>query len=489
MGAQSKSSGGNTFELTFSVFNAGQGPVAHLDSLTEIGGGGHYSVGTNIDVISLPGVLTQGPGLSTLTAGTEAGAITELVNFILDRPPVAGFTFGIAATKLHKISASAVTNAGIWPHAITSAVAGSSVIEADGNLYYFFNKSAAGEIGKYDLNVTFTDNWGSTVPSGAAALQKADHPVATKQDIILFGNGQYVGTYIISTNTLAATKLDFKANSLVADVCFNANQWWIAVNKGSNTSTDRTSSQIYTYDGAAISAILADEVAVGIQKIGWIMPIEGVIYAAFQDLSSAGGYCIGYVSGRQLKPLRYFTGALPTFAQKTLYENMIIFLSGNSVYAIGASIETLPVQISQLASAGFTTAGALAAPFGTPMVASTQSTSFKLAKFSGYDVNCAWKSIIIALSSPKQVGVIDYVEVLTRALGSSASMTLKIESNQASVVSPAMTVTGTGKRRFSFTRTVTNIEDFRIALDWSGGSTTNPVPVRRIKILGHFKEA
>jgi len=53
--------------------------------------------------------------------------------------------------------------------------------------------------------------------------------VAKKEDIMLFGNGRYVGTYISSTTTLAPTKLDFGADTEVADVCFHANQWWIAV--------------------------------------------------------------------------------------------------------------------------------------------------------------------------------------------------------------------------------------------------------------------
>ena len=80
----------NTFTIRFKNFNLGAGPVTHLDSLTEIGQSGHYSVATNIDIISKPGVLTQGPGLSTLTNGTEAGAITELVAHILDRPTSSG---------------------------------------------------------------------------------------------------------------------------------------------------------------------------------------------------------------------------------------------------------------------------------------------------------------------------------------------------------------------------------------------------------------
>lgn len=479
----------NTFSLTFSGFNAAAAPVAHLDSLTELGAAGQYSAATNIDILSSPHLLTQGPGLSTLTNGTEAGAVAELINFIIDRPISSGTTYGIAATKLHQITPSAVTNTGSWPHAITGATAGSSAHYLNGNLYYFFNKSAAGEIGKYDLSSTFTDNWGSTVPTGAAALQKADHPVASKQDIMVFGNGRYLGVYNTTTTTLNATKLDFGQDAALADVAFNANQWLIAVNQGSGVSTDRQSASIYLYDPSTISSFLIDEIAVGVQKIGFILPIEGIVYVAYQDVTSTGGFCIGYINGRSIKPLRYFTGTLPTFAQKSLYQNTIIFLSAGLVYSCGAVIETLPVQLSQLASGGYTTVGAMAAPFGTPMIASTQSTSFKLAKFSGYDVNATWRSIIIPTAAHNLLGYIDRITVLTNTLASGARCDLIVEANQASKTGSTQQITGTGSRRFTFLKLgLTSIEDFRIFLNWANGSTSNPVKIRRIEVEGHYVE-
>src|SRR3990172_8514222 len=119
----------NEFIIILKEFHLGASPLAHLDSLTQIGSS-HYSVAQNVDIISNPELLTQGAGLATLTNGTEAGAITELVNHILDIPVTSDVTYGIAATKLHKISSTAVTNSGgVFPHAITGATAGNSVVE------------------------------------------------------------------------------------------------------------------------------------------------------------------------------------------------------------------------------------------------------------------------------------------------------------------------------------------------------------------------
>lgn len=478
----------NSFTVELSGFNVGQGPLAHLDSLSEIGNGGNYSVATNVDVITKPGVLTQGPGLATLTAGTEAGAVSDQINFIVDKAVASNVAYGISDTLLHKISATAVTNAGAWPHTITGATEGSSVMHFQGELFYFFNKSSGAEIGMFDLASTFDDDWGSTTPTGAAALQKAPHPVAKKEDIMLFGNGRYVGTYISSTTTLAPTKLDFGLDTEVSDVAFHANQWWIAVNSGVTTGTNRASSQIYLYDGAATSSLLSDEVALGIQQIGFIMPINGVIYVAYKDLSSTGGFTIGYVQGRQIKALRSFTGSLPTFAQKTLYKNTIAFVSSGLIYSCGAVIDQLPVQISQLADGGFGTVGALASPFGTPMVASTESTSYKLAQFSTYDTACTWKSVVIPTAKGRLVGYIDEVIVLTNALGSGASCAVAIESNQAVTTTALGSVDVDNQTRHVLRVPVTNVEDYRLTLAWSAGSTTNPVEIRRIFVKGHFTE-
>jgi hypothetical protein len=448
------SSGG--FTITFDNFNVGAAPTAHLDTLTETGNGGHYAQAVNVDVISQPEHLIQGMGLATLTAGTESGAITELVNHITDRPVSSGVAYGIAATKLHQISATAVTNAGgIFPHTITNATAGNSVVSFQGALYYFYNKASGADCGKYDLATTFTDAYFSVTPTGAAALVSAPHPVATKQDIMLFGNGRYVGYFTTTGVILNTTKLDFGSDAQVADIVFHANMWWICVNVGTGVSTDRQYASIYMYDPSATTSLLTDEVAVGAQKIGFILPIEGILYVAYQDLTSAGGFCIGYISGRAIKPLAYFKGTLPTFAQKALFNNTIIFLSGKNVYSCGAVVESLPVQISQLASGGYTTCGALAAPFGTPMVASTQSTSFKIAKFSGYDVNSNWRSIVIPVIAGQLVGYVDKAIVLTNNLAYGARCDLSIEADQATKIGSTQIITTTSTKSAAFTANAT----------------------------------
>ncbi len=479
----------NDFTIIFSHFNEGFSPLAAFNSLTEYGNAGQASAMVNVDAIS-PDYITQGPGLVDLTNGTQAGVVTELINHILDKAVATDITYGIGATKLFKISSTTVASGGSpsWPRTITNATDGESVIDLKGKLYYFYNKSSGADCGMYDLASAFDDDYMSTVPTGAAALQSALHPVAAKEDIMVFGNGRYLGTFIDSTITLAPTKLDFGQGAEVADVVFNGNQWVIAVNSGV-AGTNKNNAEIFLWGAAANNSILDDETFVGPQKIGFLYPIGGVVYVAYQDLTTLAGFKIGYILGRQLKAIGYFTGSLPGFAQKTMYRDTILFLSSGLVYSAGAMVESLPLQLSQIADGGYATLGAIASPFGTPMVASTDGGSNqRIAKFSGFDTACSWRSINISLSKGKMKGMIDHIIVATNVLATGASCDLKIEYNQAVSSSTAKTITTVGKTRHYFKMALANIEDFRIFLDWSGGSIANDCKIRSITVIGHFME-
>lgn len=464
----------NGFKIEVSRFFQGLAPLAHIESLTELGNKGHASSMTNCDVLGE--TVTQGPALADLTSGTQAGNVTELIAHILDKATSNNLTYGIGATKIFPITSTAVSA----PQTITGAVAGRSVAYLKGKLFYFFDRASDGTIGSFDLSSTYNHTW-------QVGLEKSSlMPVATKEDVMVFGHGSKVGVYFDDDATMTLDQLDFGNNHQIADIAFHGNQWIIAVNAGVSGS-NRSSSQIYAYEAGATESILSDEIAVGLQKIGFIFPLNGVIYVAYQDLSFTGGYKIGYLAGRRIEPLANFTGTLPDYRQKTLYKNTILFAAGGKLYTAGAIIPELPFAISQHAPGGHATIGAVAAPFGTPMVASTATTNYRLAKFSGYSTDTAWRSIIIPVSEQRSLGYVDYIEVLTRELGTGATCDLKLEINQAEASTDAYTIT-TGKRRHILNINKKDVEDLRVFLDWSNGSATNPCPIRKINIYGNYAE-
>ncbi len=467
------------FVITFEGFGDGLSPLAHIDNKTFTGSKGQASE-MQADVISNPGFLQQSPALVNLTNGN----VDQLIRFILDKPTATDTTFGVGTTKLFKISSTAVASGGSpsWPQSITDMIEGESVIRLKENLFVFYNKSSGGDIAAMPLSTEVIDpDWGSATD---LALEKALHPSAAKEDILVFGNGRYLGVYVQGSSILDTKKLDFGEGAEVADVLFTAGLWWIGVNYGEGRRA-----QVYLYDGSAMSNQLSDEVGIGSQKIGFLYVINGIVYVAYEDLT-ADGYAIGWISGRQLKPLRYFSGSLPNHRQKTLYKNTILFISGDDVFSFGAPVEQLPIQISNLADGGYATVGGIAAPFGTPMISSMDGGSnHRLAKFSGLSIESNWKSVLIDLTKNKDLGKVHTVIVATKALGAGARADLTIEGNQGADVSSSFQITGEDKTRFVF-RSVNlpAVEDMRVSISYQNGSSSSNCPIRKIICLGNFVE-
>jgi len=471
------------FQIEFEGFNEGQSPLSHLDDKTFIGNKGQAS-DMKADIISNPGFLTQSPALVDLTNGNQDGVVDQLIRHILDRPTGTDTTFAIGTTKLFKLSSTTVNSGGSpsWPQAITNAVSGESVIRLKANLYGFFNRASDGEILKMPLaNEVIDPIWGSDTD---AALENAPHPVAIKEDVMVFGNGRYVGVYVEGSASLDVQKLDFGEGSEIADVVFNSNTWLIAVNYGEGKK-----GQVYLYDGSAISNILSDEAGVGDQEIGFLYVLNGIVYIAYHD-NSSNGFTIGWLSGRQIKPLRYFSGSLPDHRQKALYKNTILFVSSTNIMSAGASVEQLKFQISTLADGGHATIGGIASPFGTPLIASTDGGSnHRLAKFSGYSVDSNWKSVFVDVTQGRLLGKIHTIIVNTKALVGSARCDLKIEGNQGVVESSEFEISTADKTRHVFRSIdLKAVEDMRLVLSYTNGDTTNTCPIRKVTALGNYVE-
>jgi len=468
------------FRIELTDLHKGLAPLSHIDSDTFIGAGGQAS-DMKADIISRPGFLTQSPGLVDLTNGNQDGEVDELIRFIMEQPINDADCYVVGTAHLFKLSVTTVVDDANYPMTITGMTSGESIIHLNGNLFVFYNKATGGDIATLTLSTnTLDDDWGSTTD---VLLEKALHPSAVKEDIILFGNGQYVGKYIEGLATLDVQALDFGTGAEIADIVFHSNYWWIAVNYG------KRKSQIYMYDGSALSNILSDESGVGAQEIGFLYTLNGVIYVSFSD-STGGGYSIGYLSGKVITPLKYFSGSLPDHRQKTLYKHTIAFISGANIWSFGASVQQLPVQISKLADAGHSTVGGIASPFGTPFVASSDGEGdFRLAKFSGYSVDSEWKSLFVDLTRDNKIGNIHTIIVYTKPLEENAKAVLKIEGNQGEESATIGDIETENRTRHEFnTINIPAVEDARVIIDYSEGNATADCPIRKIILLGNFVE-
>lgn len=461
-----------------------------------------------------PGGVKQGPGLANLTNGTQAGAVTTLIRSILNFAVTADTTYGTGGNLLHKITSAAVTNSGIWPHTINKAAVtsedGEDVGFYQGNLYYTYNHSGpAGDIGKYDLSSTFDDDWGSTVPSGAAALQGGvPHQIEIGgNDTMYITNGRYIASY--DGTTLVPQALDFPIGTVIQSCKWMADKLWISANRPSLAQGNKQTASIYIWDG--VSTSWETEIRL-MGAVGALHSKNGTMFAFYQDISNpVGGFKLCYLNGTSVVDMANFPGGLPKYYQVADYKDFIIWnttslnaLWGQNtypwqltspwtsttgddlIYAFGSGDKDLPVRFFQLADSGYTTAGAVSCPFGTPMIASNESTSYKLAQFSGYDVNSNWKSLLFDVTGNEYHSRINFVKINFDQLATGARVDWRLVDNQGrTIYSDIISYSKLGaKTSASYPLPGPVAENFRIEYDYTNGSTSNTVKIRNAKISG-----
>ena len=172
--------------------------------------------------------IKQGSGLSTLTNGTQAGAVTTLIKGIADYAITDSVTYGIGGTKLYKITPTEVTNDGTFPHTISGTL-GEDVALYLGNIYYSHNT----DVGKLTLPSTFDDDFFSAgVAGGGAHALTGGVPhqfASTVNQLLYVSNGQYIAEYNGTTDILTYNKLDFPTGWVVNSIKWVNNRLWMAV--------------------------------------------------------------------------------------------------------------------------------------------------------------------------------------------------------------------------------------------------------------------
>jgi len=435
----------NPWEISINSFD-GFVPGFWKNANSTYGNKGHASDMQNVDILD-PNVLTQGPGLSTLTAGTQVGAVTTLIKG-LQRISIDGTNaYAVGGVKFYKFTASAVTNAGIWPHSITAASGnadGEDVCYYNGKYFYSYNYTGAGDIGRYDGSSTFDDNYMSDIPTGKTTLVASvpHQMIVGGDDKMYITNGRYIASF--DNTTFSSQALDFPYGSVVVSIAWEHNSIYALVNRPNLTTSSYMESSVYIWD--TTSSSWSYEITVP-GRGGALFAKNGIIYIWYKDVTSTGGFKLGYVNGNKIDDLANYTGSLPLYYQIIDHENHLLWLSSGEVWAWGAASKDLQIKLSQYADAGHATAGGITNVFGTPIVASNVTTSYKLAKFSGYDVNATWNTITFDVSSARMTSYIDRIVFLFEQLSTGAH---------------------------------------RLDLDWSSGSATRPVKVRKILIAGHY---
>lgn len=447
----------------------------------------------NIDLED-PNVLTQGPAPIDLTNGSEAGVVTTLITSILKTVAASNVTYAVGGAIVYKLNATTVSNTSPYPQTIDKSVVtgetATDLIFYHSNLYTFYNHSGnAGDIAKITLSTDVLDpDWGSTVPTGATTLVSAPHyAILAGDDVVYFTNGQYIAT--ISGTTLDDIALDFPDDAQVISLAWSENRVIAAVNRPNITGSNFNQSGIFRWNGVT-SSWEGDPVDVP-GLIGALYAKNGIIYVWWQDGDTTNGYWFGYINGTQLGYLRRYKGTLPNQPQVGEHNGFITWISNGLIYKWGSNDASVPVNLFQYGSPKYTTTiGAIAAPFGSLLVASHNATTgYSLAALSGYSVDSNYKLKVEKVCGIKYKSSIDIVQVETEQLasGAKADFTITYNKGKASTALDQIAYSSANKTFHKIlTKGISNVEDFRLDISFANGSAINPVKIRSIQIGGHY---
>jgi len=447
---------------------------------------------SNIDMTD-PASITQGPALVALTNGTST-VVSTAIKGILDKAVTSDITYAIGGALLHQLSPTAVTNASPWPHTIDKGAvtgeAGEDVAHAGGALYYSYNYTGGGDIGKYDLTSTFVDDWGSTVPAtGATALQAGvPHQFAQTAEFFYLTNGQYITKYDITNDIMTEQGLDFPSGSEAQSNVIAGDRLHVAVNEPDFSNTNRSKGAVYKWDRNKSS--WDPDSVFGLGKVGALYVKDGTVFVFHQDVGSTDGYHLGYISGNQIKNVADYKGnTLPKFYQVTEVNGFITWYANGNVYSWGSGSTSLPTRL--FGYVYHASDLSLAVPFGTLLMASSNN-SYRISKASGYGTtNCYWYSILYDISQGiRGKSFINKVIVNFEALAANArtDLTLKCDlggSSWGGVTTGRISHTGDGaviQKTFFPKKAASN---FRAEFDYTYGNSTNPVKIKNLIVEGH----
>lgn len=471
----------STWEITINGWE-GLVPAFWEDDFPTFGNKGHASAMQHIDLIN-PNVLKPGPGLADLTG---VAAVTTLIKGMQQLSSDGTYAYGTGGAKVYQFTGSAVTADANWPHTIDKAAVtsedGEDVVKYGANTFYSYNHSGtAGDIGRW-TGSAFDDDYMSTVPSGGAALTGGvPHPmVVGGNDVLYIANGNKVSSF--NGTTFVTTALDLPVGEVITDLDWEHNRLYIGVNRP-NTSGVFNQASVYIWDTTSTSWEYQIKV---IGRIGAVHAKNGTVLVFYHDQSSDGGYKMAAVAQSTLQDIVQFTDGLPGFHQVTEHKNHILFVAGSKTWAFGAASNNLPTKLFQLSAAG--ASGGITNAFGTPIVAVSSSS---LAKFTNYETDSQWKSILFDVASATTRSVLDRVVIFTDPLaeGAELDVTLKADYGNITKTLGSVAYSGDGPNiKHVVLRDGIELSNFRLDLDWSDGSATNPVKVRKIVCTGTFIE-
>jgi len=454
------------------------------NSYSSFGDKGQANDMRNISLFD-PNLIAPGPGMTALTGGTQAGAVTTLIKGMLRKARTTNESYGIGGNKLYQLSATAVANAGIWPHTIThdGSEDGEDVLHYKGKILYSYNQTGSvGDIGSYDLSSTFDDDYWTATLGGTALTSNPHQMIAGGDDVVYIANGEYIA-YLDDT-TDNDKGLDFPTGSVVNSLTWNNNRVFAAVNNPNLSGANINQSIIYKWNGYS-SSWEGDPAQVN-GRIGALYTKNGITYVWWEEyVSGTARLTFGILIGGVVQPLKTFSGNLPLYYQVGEMGPYIVWLSGQRVYAYGPVSGEVSAEMFQITSCSYSTAGALANPFGKLMLASNFTTSYDLAVETNYATDSYYYTLLFPTSVGGRLNSMEYLEINFEKLttGQRVDLTLK-DSKGTSLWTDTISYSADGAVTKKIFNPRAEAENYQLQYSWTNGQASSQIKIRSVVARG-----
>lgn len=457
---------------------------SYYDSSLFYGGNNQFAqISQSISFLN-PDVLTQGKNGTALTNGTQAGNVSNSVAHF-SNPTATGKIYAVGENSAFPITTSTVgTRIDIDNGGSEDATA---CVVAGAYAYVFYSKGASGDIARITVASEAIDpDWGSTVPTGAAALQGSvsfSAILAEGAGKIYFTNGQYVGYYDYINDILDPQALDFQANSVAVDLVWDSDVVSIAVNNP-DISAVNTYGRIYTWVGNESASSYQEPIIDAPGKIGSLLVKNGVKFVFYDNVVDSR-FCLGYVGANSISEVASFSGSLPKFGDACVWKNHILFKAGNNqVMAWGASNAQIPTALYPIFYTSYTI-GAISYNLSNFFVASSSGSNYQIAQATNYaSGGYAYTKWFDVASS-----VVDKIKFYFRPLASNARIDLGLRYDQLGEATTTLYLGDINyaddANRYNKTFDINKeLDNFSLYLDFTNSDTTNPIEITKIRIYG-----
>ena len=429
-----------------------------------------YPVGYGIDPYRDIGHLKPGLRPVTITKSDDTPQIIDdvIVDMVVNFSSTAGEVFFIDnSDRLYRMT-NLVTEAfdddfdgsNHYYKAITSATEGHGVFiyptkiggatEAN-KLFYIYNTSSAGNIGMYDLSATFDDDWMSTIPTGAATLNKAPHPYMEWYDgLMYFGNGRYLASFDGRTGdngTLNTAALDLPQGWEITALFSTPNYIGVCAWRstiGQVYSGNRTESAAFLWNG--VDSSFERKIPIADNYISSSFNDNGKIYLTTYGRQTYGVMRLLNENGSDIVAELRHGGVRfrpPHRNSMDTYQNRMIFgvLNNNEIFSYGQNQAGFPMALT-LPWGVLGTSGVRAMKtvmYNKVFVSSYIAAGVKyLQKISSGDMNATWKPQYADFDERVKI---NYVKFYFKTLASGDSVTVALERNHTDEATSLGTIT------------------------------------------------